>query len=236
MSTPQADAAQTKAPVIAVDGPAGSGKSSISSTTAKALGLLYLNSGTLYRLAAHLAIDGDIPIAKHSLELLALLDKALKLTTWRGKHFFFKGKNITSALLSKEVSQAASEVAAIPELRQKLLVYLRETVDKVDRAIIIDGRDIGTVVFPEAALKVYMFARIEARAKRREQQLIRRAMPCPPLAEITREIQLRDKRDGERGTAPLIRAQDAIDFDTSDLTFRECVERFCMLIKSSLTL
>ena len=198
--------------VIAVDGPAASGKGTIAQGVARALGFHYLDSGSLYRLVALKALQAGIPLEDGP----RLAQAAAGMTTaFVGEHIELDRVDVTTAIRSPAISAAASQVAVFPEVRRALLA--RQRAFRRPPGLVADGRDMGTVVFPDALLKVYVTASAEERAKRRYKQLIEKGNPVT-LADLLREIRERDARDSTRAAAPLRTAADAIVLDTTDMS------------------
>ncbi len=211
-------------PVIAVDGPAASGKGTIAQGVARALGFHYLDSGSLYRLVALKALREGIPLDDGR----RLAQAAAGMTTaFAGERIDLDGVDVTAAIRSPGVSAAASQIAIFPEVRRALLA--RQRAFRRPPGLVADGRDMGTVVFPDALLKVYVTAGAEERARRRYKQLIEKGNPVT-LAGLLREIRERDARDSARAAAPLRTAADAIVLDTTDMSIDASVafvlERF----------
>ena len=199
-------------PVIAVDGPAASGKGTIAQGVARALGFHYLDSGSLYRLVALKALQAGIPLDDGA----RLAQAAAGMTTaFVGDRIELDRVDVTTAIRSPAISAAASQVAVFPEVRRALLA--RQRAFRRPPGLVADGRDMGTVVFPDALLKVYVTASAEERARRRYKQLIEKGNPVT-LAGLLREIRERDARDSARAAAPLRTAADAIVLDTTDMS------------------
>jgi len=199
-------------PVIAVDGPAASGKGTIAQGVARALGFHYLDSGSLYRLAALRALQAGIPLEDGP----RLAQAAAGMTTaFVGERIELDRVDVTTAIRSPAISAAASQVAVFPEVRRTLLA--RQRAFRRPPGLVADGRDMGTVVFPDALLKVYVTASAEERARRRYKQLIEKGNPGT-IAGLLREIRERDARDSARAAAPLRTAADAIVLDTTDMS------------------
>jgi len=198
-------------PVIAIDGPAASGKGTIAAGVARALGLRYLDSGSLYRLVALKALRAGIPLDDEA----ALAAAAQRLdVTFDGGGVRLDGEDATEGIRSESVSEAASRVAIHPGVRQALLA--RQKAFRQPPGLVADGRDMGTVVFPDARLKVFVTATAEERARRRHKQLIAKGISVT-LDSLLRDIRERDARDSARATAPLRPAADAVILDTTDL-------------------
>ena len=199
-------------PVIAVDGPAASGKGTIAQGVARALGFHYLDSGSLYRLVALKALQAGIPLEDGP----RLAQAAAGMTTaFVGERIELDRVDVTTAIRSPAISAAASQVAVFPEVRRALLA--RQRAFRRPPGLVADGRDMGTVVFPDALPKVYVTASAEERVRRRYKQLIEKGNPVT-LAGLLREIRERDARDSTRAAAPLRTAADAIVLDTTDMS------------------
>ncbi len=199
--------------VIAIDGPAGAGKSTVARALARALGFTYLDSGAMYRAVALAARErGELP---------AQLARTVQLQL--GERVLLDGHDVTTAIRAPEISQAASQAAADPAVRAALVERQRELLAGGD--FVAEGRDIGTVVAPDAAVKVFLTASPQVRARRRAAQL--GVAPELVLAEQTD----RDARDRDRAHSPLRAADDAIELDTSELGVAEVVERIVALVE-----
>ncbi len=200
------------APVIAVDGPAASGKGTIAQGVAQSLAFHYLDSGSLYRLVAFKALEAGIPLDAE--ERLAAAADALA-SAFPGERILLDGVDVTTAIRGPAVSAAASRVADHPRVRQALLS--RQRAFRRPPGLVADGRDMGTVIFPDARLKVYVTASAEERARRRYKQLIEKGNSVT-LPGLLRDIQERDARDGARAAAPLRPAADAVILDTTGMS------------------
>lgn len=209
--------------IIAIDGPAGSGKSSTARAVARRLGFRHLDSGAFYRALTYVALTERLAPEEWSGLTTSALD-SLGITARpadEGFHLCRNGVNITGELRRQEVNAHVSEMARVPAVRDWLLAHLRAAASGSD--IVADGRDIGTVVFPEAELKVFLVADPEVRARRR---LAEYGNTAPTPAEVTAETERllqRDRIDSEREVAPLRAAPDAVRVDTSHLDFEEQV-------------
>jgi cytidylate kinase len=200
------------APVIAVDGPAASGKGTLAVGVARALGFHYLDSGALYRLAALQALNASIPLDDEA----SLAEAATTMSFHVGEdRTVLDGADVTAAARSEAVSAAASRVAVLPRVRAALLP--RQRAFRRLPGLVADGRDMGTVVFPDAAIKVYVTASAEERARRRYKQLIEKGNSVS-LDDLLRDIRERDARDSGRAAAPLKPAAGAIVLDTTSLS------------------
>lgn len=205
---------------IAVDGPAGAGKSSISKVVAKELGLVYIDTGAMYRAAALYALKHDIPITEAA--LIPHLDEIKIELKNQGEvqQVLLNGEDVTGTIREPEVSMGASTIATIPAVRLKLVDLQRDMAKTC--SVIMDGRDIGTYVLPDADVKIYLTASIEERAKRRFLEMQEKGMECD-METLREDIKKRDEQDSGREFAPLRQAEDAIFLDSSDMTFDEVV-------------
>lgn len=226
---------KTSPKIVAIDGPAGSGKSTIASLASKALNWDYLNTGTLYRLVAYLALKEKTPLTAVT-ELTKLIGECQKDLDWKEGLFFYKGEEISKDLQGEDIGMLASKVAQEEAIRKDLLPIQRQLAKLAPHGIIIDGRDIGTVVFPNADLKIYMTADIEARAQRRYTQLTKskKSGSPPKIEDLIEDLKTRDLQDSKRACAPLQKAKDAIAFDTSFISIEECVIKVVDLIKEKI--
>ncbi len=213
-----------KAPVITVDGPSGSGKGTISQILATKLGYHLLDSGALYRLTALSVIKNDIDItdvdavSKAALELDVVFEPQVNSE----QKVLLKGEDVGVQLRLDETSAMASQVAAIPEVRDALLV--RQKQFRQEPGLVADGRDMGTVVFTDAEHKVFLTASPEIRAERRHKQLIEKGVDAN-ISHLLKSIIDRDERDRTRTVAPLVPAEGAFVIDSSDLTIDEVVQQ-----------
>lgn len=203
-------------PVIAIDGPSASGKGTIASRVAKRLGFHYLESGALYRLVALISLREDTLDEKRLVELAAGMDVLFD------DEILLGDEPVTEKVRSEPVGNRASEVARLPRLRQALL--LRQRAFRRPPGLVADGRDMGTVVFPDAELKVFLTASAEVRAQRRYKQLIEKGIDAN-LRALSRDLRERDERDAKRPVAPLVPAPDSQVLDSSALSIDEVVER-----------
>jgi CMP/dCMP kinase len=229
----QALAIPKQGPVIAIDGPAGTGKSSATRRLADALGFVHVDTGALYRAVAYLALQraemaGDDSGAVDPEAATEIARKVhLEFRRLKGKtppnRIFADGKDVTGVIRTPEVSMAASRVSAVPAVRAALL-SLQRRLGCAGRTI-LEGRDIGTVIFPDADLKFFLTASIEERAKRRLTELEAMGDDAPSYEEVKRQIAERDAGDSSRAVAPLRKAPDAVEIDTSQLTLDQVVAR-----------
>ena len=214
---------------VAIDGPAGAGKSTIARLVAKEKGFIYVDTGAMYRgLAIHF-LDQGIGAGETERVIEACKDADVKIRYEDGiQQVYLNGTNITGRLRDEAVGQMTSKCSAIPEVREKLLDLQRELARTQD--VIMDGRDIGTCVLPDADVKVYLTASVKTRAKRRYDELAAKGESCS-LDEIERDIEERDERDMNRETAPLRQAEDAVLVDSSDMTIEDVVRTIAGLCK-----
>ena len=207
---------------IAIDGPAGAGKSTIAKLVAKEKGYIYVDTGAMYRgLAIHFLKKGIQPEEKEKI-IDACKDAEVSIGYEDGaQQIYLTGENITSMLREEAVGNMASISSAVPEVRAKLLDLQRNLAKEKD--VVMDGRDIGTHVLPNADVKIYLTASVECRANRRFKELTEKGIACN-YDEIAQDIQERDTRDMNREIAPLKKADDAVLVDSSDMTIEEVVK------------
>ena len=215
---------------IAVDGPSGAGKSTLSRRTASQFGMIYVDTGAIYRcvgLAAQRA-GADTRDASAVASLLPALDIQMRYDEAGEQKMFLNGEDVSADIRLPEISLCASNVSAHREVRAFLLEKQRSLAREND--VIMDGRDIGTVVLPEAELKIYLTASSEARARRRMLELQQKGVDCS-FDEVLRDIELRDYQDTHRAEAPLRQAEDAVLLDTTALDFEESFEALCAICR-----
>jgi|ERR1700674_3648278 CMP/dCMP kinase len=205
-------------PVIAIDGPSGSGKGAVAQRAAQELGFHYLDSGAIYRVAALAALRANVSLADQA--RLAQLAEQLDFGFYRAG-VYLEGRDVSLELRTEAAGNAASAIAALPGLRVALLD--RQRAFRQPPGLVADGRDMGSVVFPDAVLKIYLTASVETRAERRYKQLIEKGMSAN-IAQILKELRDRDARDSARAVAPLKINRDAVVLDTTNLTIEEAVE------------
>ncbi|HAF00539.1 MAG TPA: (d)CMP kinase [Methylophilaceae bacterium] len=209
--------ASTETPVIAIDGPSASGKGSVAERVAEHLNFHYLDSGAIYRIVAFAAHKKNI--AWNDAEALGVLASSLAIAFKQGE-IFLEEDRITEAVRSEEMSRGASEVAVHTPVRTALLA-LQQSFRKAP-GLVADGRDMGSVVFPDAQLKIFLTATVETRAQRRYMQLLNRGQEADYL-KILSDLEQRDFRDSQRSAAPLKQMPDAILLDTSHINIDEAV-------------
>lgn len=204
-------------PVLTIDGPTASGKGTVASRVAEALGFALLDSGALYRLTALSALEAKL--ALDDANAIAALARALPVQ-FAADQILLAGRPVQDAIRQEAIGNAASKIAALPAVRAAL-VELQHSFRKTP-GLVADGRDMGTVIFPDATLKVFLTASVQARAERRYKQLIDKGFPANMLA-LLQDLKERDARDTERAAAPLKPAEGAHLLDTSDMTIEQSV-------------
>lgn len=207
---------------IAIDGPAGAGKSSVSKVIASELGFIYIDTGALYRTVALNAVNAGVATdnVEGVVRSLKNADITIKYVD-NTQRVFLNGNDVSDEIRTEEISIGASNVAKMPDVRAAL-VDLQRDMAKSKNAI-MDGRDIGTTILPDADLKIFLTASVDARAKRRYDEYIKKGETAD-FGEIKNEIIMRDEQDMNRKISPLKRAEDAVLVDTSDMTFDEVIE------------
>lgn len=214
---------------IAIDGPSGAGKSTISRKAAEIFGFIYVDTGAIYRtigLASKIrgiSLDDKAAV----MEMLTKLNIELKYNESGEQHMYLDGKDVSRDIRLPEVSMLASKVSAIPEVRNFLVDMQRDMAKKYD--VIMDGRDIGTVILPDADLKIFLTADVNDRAQRRYEELRAKGME-KPFDEVLAEMKQRDEQDTLRAAAPLKAAEDAVMLDTSGNTLEQSIAEVCRLI------
>lgn len=209
---------------IAIDGPAGAGKSTISKKVAEILGFEYIDTGAMYRAVTMKALA--LKINLHNEEDYIFLEETK--IDFRNQRLFLDDKDVSEEIRNLEVSNNVSLVSSFGYVREKLVKLQREIAK--NKNVIMDGRDIGTVVLPDAELKIFLNADIKERARRRLQERLENKLPAQSLAETIEEIKERDRKDSNRELSPLQKAADAIEIDTSELNVEEVVEEIIKLV------
>lgn len=214
---------------VAIDGPASSGKSTVAKKIAEDLGLIYVDTGAMYRSLTYLALKNNIDIhdEKALVEVLEHTIIHFKRTE-EGQLVFIDKEDVTSAIRQNDVSNAVSDVSAHPSVRKELVSRQQKMAEK--HGVIMDGRDIGTVVLPKADVKIFMVASVEERAKRRHNENIQKGIPSD-FEQLKKEIAERDYKDSNREVSPLKQAEDAILIDTTKLTIQEVIEKIKKIIQ-----
>ncbi len=207
---------------IAIDGPAGAGKSTIAKRLAKKLGFIYVDTGAMYRAMAYYFLQHDIDAKDEKAIAAACPDVTVTITYENGEQqVILNGENVNGVIRNEEVGNMASSTSVYPVVREKLVELQRQLAKSAD--VIMDGRDIGTCVLPDAQVKIYLTASSATRAKRRFDELTEKGVSCD-LAEIEKDIIDRDYRDMHRDTSPLCQAKDAVLVDSSEMNIDEVVD------------
>lgn len=214
---------------VAIDGPAGAGKSTIAKKAAKDLGFIYVDTGAMFRAmalymvrsGADLDNSGDIAAKVGDADIDIVYEDGVQCV-------MLNGENVNGLIRTEEISNAASKVAVVKEVRQKMLVLQKDIAKKHD--VIMDGRDIGSAVLPDADLKIYLTASVDVRAMRRYKENMEKGM-ASDLEAIKTDIRERDERDMTRAEAPLTKVPDAVEIDSSDMTIDEVVAKIEGLIR-----
>lgn len=207
---------------IAIDGPAGAGKSTIAKRLAKKLGFIYVDTGAMYRAMAYYFLRHNIDAKDEKAIAAACPDVDVTITYENGEQqVLLNGENVNGVIRNEEVGNMASSTSVYPVVRKKLVELQRQLAKSAD--VIMDGRDIGTCVLPDAQVKIYLTASSATRAKRRYDELTEKGVSCD-LAEIEKDIIDRDYRDMHRETSPLRQAEDAVLVDSSEMNIDEVVD------------
>ena len=208
---------------IAIDGPAGAGKSTVAKSISRQLGIIYLDTGAMYRAVALKAIRSGIATkdAEKLAEMVSNIDIRIEYIG-NEQRIFLDGSDVTGMIRTPEVSIGASDVSAIPAVRLKMVELQREIAREND--VVMDGRDIGTYVLPEAKYKFFITASLEERAKRRFEEMQSKGTSGATLDEVMKDIAYRDKNDSTRAFAPLSKASDAIEIDTTELDPQQVID------------
>lgn len=210
---------------VAIDGPAGAGKSTIAKLVAKEKGYIYVDTGAMYRALAIHFLKKNISAENVEQIVLACADADVTIAYEDGvQQVYLNGENVTGKLRGEEVGNMASRTSSIPQVREKLLELQRGLAREQD--VIMDGRDIGTNILPDADVKIYLTASVDTRAKRRFDELKEKGQDCD-FDVIKEDIKERDARDMNREIAPLKKAEDAILVDSSEMTIDQVVETIC---------
>lgn len=213
---------------IAIDGPAGAGKSTIAKLLAAKLRILYLDTGAMYRAVGLKALNTDVDISDAAAVEKMLANTEIDVRQENGvQHVYLDGKDVSTDIRENKVSKAASDISAVPCVRYKMVELQREIASKCDT--VLDGRDIGTYVLPNAEHKIFLTASAEERAKRRYAELKAKGSDLS-LEQIRDDIVKRDYNDSHRALAPLKKADDATEVDTTSMTIDEVVEKICAVI------
>jgi len=216
---------------IAIDGPVGAGKSTIAKLVAKKLNIIYIDTGAMYRAVGLYVVRCGLDV-KNPDDVKSVLDEInldVRLAS-DGQTIFLNGEDVTNLIRTPEISMAASAVSAVSEVREKLVEMQREMANS--KSVVMDGRDIGTVVLPNATTKIFLTASLDTRADRRYKELIKKGQKVT-LEDVKNDIVLRDNNDMSRATSPLKQAEDAILLDSTGKTLDEVVLEVISYVKKS---
>ena len=214
---------------IAIDGPAGAGNSTIAKRVSGELSFIYVDTGAMYRSIALYLLRKDISATDVEAVKVALEDIEIAIQYVNGEqHVLLNGEDVSGQIRTEEVGNMASKSSALPCVRAKLLELQKKLAREHD--VVMDGRDIGTNILPDAQLKIYLTASVDTRASRRYKELIEKGTDCD-LEAIKKDIEQRDYQDMHRETAPLMQAKDAVYLDSSDMTIDQVVEKIKSLAK-----
>ncbi|MFC4184096.1 (d)CMP kinase [Saccharococcus thermophilus] len=213
---------------IAIDGPAAAGKSTVAKMIAKRLSYIYIDTGAMYRALTYRALQQGIALDDEQALISLLKDTYIELrTSPKGQLVLVNGEDVTNIIRGEEVTNAVSLVAKHPLVREEMVARQRSLAK--NGGVVMDGRDIGTHVLPNAEVKIFLKASVEERAKRRHAENIARGFPSD-LETLKEEIARRDRIDSEREVAPLKKAEDAVEIDTTSLSVEEVVERIMEIV------
>lgn len=214
---------------IAIDGPAAAGKSTVAKNIAKKLNIVYIDTGAMYRALTLKALDKNIDI-KDEQALIQLLNATeIELMQQENEQkVLLDGHDVTEDIRNQKVTNVVPYVAEHKQVREELVRRQRKLADRI--SVVMDGRDIGTHVLPDAELKIFLIASVEERAKRRHKENVEKGFPSD-LKQIMKEIKERDERDSNRATSPLVQAEDAIAIDTTSLSIEEVTEKILQEVK-----
>lgn len=217
---------------IAIDGPAGAGKSTVAKIVAEQLGFTYIDTGAMYRAVTYKAMKENIKLDDEKKLEEMLLNTLIELKpSPKGQLVFVDGEDVTEKIRSNEVTAKVSQVATLAKVREILVAKQQQLARS--GAVVMDGRDIATHVLKDAELKIFMSASVEERAKRRLLENEKRGIPCD-FEKLKEEIALRDKQDMERDISPLVQAEDAVFLDTTELSIEEAAEKILQLAKQKM--
>ncbi len=216
--------------MVAIDGPAGAGKSTLAKRVADKLGFVYIDSGAMYRAIALWALRLHVSLSDmHRLEQLAT---TARITFAPGDRVILNDEDVTDAIREPRISEAASQVSALPAVRRALLTLQRSMAD--NSSVVMEGRDIGSVVFPEAHVKIFLDAEPAERAKRRALELGKRGRDTDVVA-VADQLQVRDERDRQRIEAPLVQAADAELVDTTNLSLDQVEQKVLRIVRARIS-
>lgn len=218
--------------VITIDGPGGVGKSTVAKLLAKRLGLMYLDTGATYRVLAYAALKQDLNPVTDVPQLTSLarrLPLRLEPTSTGSLRVLLEGTDISQAIRTEQVSEAAAQLSQHPAVRAAMVLLQRRLADR--RGVVVEGRDTGSVVFPRASYQFFLEAHPAIRARRRHRELVKRYRTRLPLAQVQEQLEFRDGLDRTRRVGPLVRSARAIAIDTSQLTAHQVVDRMLRHIR-----
>lgn len=214
---------------IAIDGPAAAGKSTVAKRLAEALSYVYIDTGAMYRALTYCALQRGVDVHNEKQLMNVLHDTCIELKpSPSGQLVFANGENVTEAIRTNDVTNNVSYVAKHPSVREEMVKRQRELGQH--GGVVMDGRDIGTHVLPHAEVKIFLLASVEERAKRRHEENVLRGIPSD-FEQLKEEIARRDQIDSERAVAPLKKAADAIEIDTTSLSIDEVVDRIMRIVR-----
>ncbi len=214
---------------IAIDGPAAAGKSTVAKRLAEALSYVYIDTGAMYRALTYCALQRGVDVHNEKQLMNVLHDTYIELKpSPSGQLVFANGENVTEAIRTNDVTNNVSYVAKHPAVRKEMVKRQRELGQH--GGVVMDGRDIGTHVLPHAEVKIFLLASVEERAKRRHEENVKRGIPSD-FEQLKEEIARRDQIDSERAVAPLKKAEDAIEIDTTSLSIDEVVDRIMRIVQ-----
>ena len=218
---------------IAIDGPSGAGKSSVARAVAKRLGAMYLDTGAMYRAIGLYMLKTGVPLddAQAIAANCAGADVRVGYDAEGRQSVYLGDEDVSEAIRAAEVSLAASAVSTVPEVRERMVALQREIAK--GHSVVMDGRDIGTKVLPDATLKVYLTASVDVRARRRHLELAQKGMN-EPYEKVREELIRRDELDTHRAASPLCRAEDAVEVDCSQMTLAQVEERIAALAREAM--
>ena len=215
---------------IAIDGPAGAGKSTIAKRAAEKLSFIYVDTGAMYRAIALGLLRSNTDIADEAALNARLAEIAVEISYEGGvQQVYLNGENVSNLIRTEEVSDMTSRSSAIAQVRAKLTDLQRDLAAREN--VLMDGRDIGTTILPHAQLKIYLTASVEVRALRRYKEYLAKGQKNQTLAEVEKDVENRDYRDMHRDVSPLCQAEDAVYLDSSEMTIEEVVDHIVMLAR-----
>ncbi|MDX8046103.1 (d)CMP kinase [Gracilibacillus sp. S3-1-1] len=214
---------------VAIDGPAAAGKSTVAKIVAKKLGYVYIDTGAMYRSLTYSVINNQIDI--NDVDVIMNHLHEIQIDIDADQQVFIDGENVTDAIRKDEVSKNVSAIASIAEVREEMVKRQQKLAEK--RAVVMDGRDIGTHVIPDAEVKVFLIASVEERAERRHAENVNKGF-ASDLEQIKRDIKKRDKMDSEREVSPLKKADDAKEIDTTSLSIDEVADTILSLVNNEM--